>query len=170
MTKEIWSKTVYFSEQVKEIVRKPLGDLYRGNVSYNREFAGAKPLVVVGDYTFTLLVKAGVRPSVAVLDAKIERGTVGLPPLEGYRVVKVQNDPGTISPEAAEAVTEAVRTGNVAVVVEGEEDLLALPAVYALPETGILVYGQPKVGYVVVRGGEEARKKVLEIIALASRT
>ncbi len=170
MTKEIWSKPVHFSEQIKEIVRKPLGDLHHGNVSYSREFADAKPLVVVGDYTFTLLVKAGVRPSVAVLDAKIERGTVGLPPLEGYRVVKVQNNPGTISPEAAEAVTEAVRTGNVAVVVEGEEDLLALPAVYALPETGILVYGQPKVGYVVVRGGEEARKKVLEIIALASRT
>jgi uncharacterized protein (UPF0218 family) len=170
LTEEIWSKTIHFSEQVKDMVRKPLGDLYYGHVSYSRELAEAKPLVVVGDYTFTLLVKAGVRPSVAVLDAKIERGTVGLPPLEGYRIVKVRNNPGTISPEAAEAVTEAVRTGNVAVVVEGEEDLLALPAIYALPETGVLVYGQPKVGYVVVRGGEEARRKVVEIVALASRT
>jgi uncharacterized protein (UPF0218 family) len=124
LTEEIWSKTIHFSEQVKDMVRKPLGDLYYGNVSYSRELAEAKPLVVVGDYTFTLLVKAGVRPSVAVLDAKIERGTVGLPPLEGYRIVKVRNNPGTISPEAAEAVTEAVRTGNVAVVVEGRKTCL----------------------------------------------
>ena len=170
MTEEIWSKTIRFSEEVKEKVRKPLGRLCPGDIGYSREFADARPLVVVGDYTFAYLVKAGLRPSVVVLDAKVERREVYLPSLEGYSVVRVKNTPGTISPEAAKAVIEAVEKGGVAVVVDGEEDLLALPAMHVLPETGVLVYGQPKVGYVVVRGGEEARRKVVEIVAEASRT
>ncbi|MEM2036875.1 MAG: DUF359 domain-containing protein, partial [Candidatus Caldarchaeum sp.] len=95
---------------------------------------------------------------------KIERGVVGTPDLAGYSIVKVRNQAGMVEPEAAAAVVEAIMKRGGAVLVDGEEDLLALPAMYALPNGGLLIYGQPKVGYVVVRGSEEVRRKVVEIV------
>lgn len=167
MTEKIWDKPISFNEELKQRLRKPLGTLYRGDVKYDKLLASAKPLVAVGDYTYSRLVKAGLKPNVVVIDAKIERKATALPSLEGYDVVRVVNKPGMIYPEAAHAVVQAVRAGAGCIVVEGEEDLLALPAILALPNTGVVVYGQPGTGYVVVKAGEEVRRKVLEIVEIA---
>ncbi|MEM4573083.1 MAG: DUF359 domain-containing protein [Candidatus Caldarchaeum sp.] len=161
---DLWKKPIIFTEQLREEVRKPFGELKKGDIQYNAELAIADLLVVVGDYSFRKLVEAGIRPHVVVVDAKIERGVVGTPDLAGYSIVKVRNQAGMVEPEAAAAVVEAIMKRGGAVLVDGEEDLLALPAMYALPNGGLLIYGQPKVGYVVVRGSEEVRRKVVEIV------
>ncbi|MEM2052127.1 MAG: DUF359 domain-containing protein, partial [Candidatus Caldarchaeum sp.] len=101
------------------------------------------------------------------VDMKVERRHVGVPNLQGYAVRRITNPAGTITPEAAAAVVETVRAGHGALLVEGEEDLLALPALSVLPDTGLLVYGQPGQGYVVVRGGEPAWRLVRDIVEQA---
>ncbi|MCS6784030.1 MAG: DUF359 domain-containing protein [Candidatus Caldarchaeum sp.] len=165
---EPWSKPIVFSEQMKEYVRRPFGELRKGNVTYDETLAKALPLVVVGDYSFRKLLAIGVRPHVVVVDGKIERREAFGPDLSGYKVEKVSNAPGTIQPDAAKAVVAAVVRGDGAVLVDGEEDLLALPAMYVLPPRGVLIYGQPKVGYVVVRPSDEIRKRVVEVLNMAT--
>lgn len=167
-TETLWSRSIYFSEELKERLRRPMGELRRGELGEDEEVARASPLVVVGDYSYRRLRAAGIKPHVVVVDAKVERRDAGRPSLEGYRVVYVNNPAGCITPEAAEAVLNAVENRSGAILVEGEEDLLALPAVWALPSGGVVVYGQPGEGYVVVKGCEEARRRVVEVVEAAT--
>ena len=83
----------------------------------------------------------------------------------------VSNPAGCIAPEAASRIFEAVEGSScVALVVEGEEDLLALPAVLACSEGGAVAYGQPKTGCVVIIVDERAKAKVLDILRRAEAT
>ncbi|BAJ50297.1 conserved hypothetical protein [Candidatus Caldarchaeum subterraneum] len=164
----IWSRPIVFTEDMKNRVRKPLGELRHGDLNYSPELAQAKPLVVVGDYTFRRMIEAGLRPDVVVVDAKVMRNAAEMPRLEGYEVTRVRNMAGVIEPEAAEAVMSAVKKGRGAVFVDGEEDLLALPAIHALPDGGVVVYGQPRQGYVVVKASVKVKKLVEEIISMAT--
>ncbi|MEM2044341.1 MAG: GTP-dependent dephospho-CoA kinase family protein [Candidatus Caldarchaeum sp.] len=166
-TETLWSRSIYFSEELKERLRKPLGELRTGELGRDEEVARANPLVVVGDYSYQRLRAAGIKPHVVVVDTRVERRDAGKPSLEGYLVVHVKNPAGSITREAAQAVVKAVENRSGAVLVEGEEDLLALPAVWALPSGGVVVYGQPGAGYVVVKGCEEARRGVVEVIEAA---
>ncbi|MEM4303575.1 MAG: DUF359 domain-containing protein [Candidatus Caldarchaeum sp.] len=167
-TEPVWNKVIFFSERLKERLRIPLGELRYGDLRLDEEFAKAKPLVVVGDYTFGRFLSLGVKPDVVIVDMKVERREVGMPNIEGYVVRHVVNPAGSITPEAAAAVVETVKAGRGAVLVEGEEDLLALPALSALPDSGLLVYGQPRKGYVVVRGGERIWRLVKKIVEEAT--
>ncbi|MCS7137332.1 MAG: GTP-dependent dephospho-CoA kinase family protein [Candidatus Caldarchaeum sp.] len=153
---------------MKELVRRPLGELRVGDIKYDEELAHAKPLVVVGDYSYAKMLEVGLRPHVVVVDAKIERIPSKEPRLRGYEVVRVRNEPGTIQPDAALAVVRAVQKGEGAVVVDGEEDLLTLPAIHALPEGGVVVYGQPRTGYVIVRQSEANKKLVETIVSMST--
>jgi len=164
----IWSRPIVFTEEMKNRVRKPLGELRHGDLDYSPELADAKPLVVVGDYTYKRMIEANLRPDVVVVDARVMRNSAEIPKLEGYEVTRVRNMAGVIEPEAAEAVINAVSRGRGAVFVEGEEDLLALPAIHALPEGGVVVYGQPRQGYVVVKASTKVKKLVEEIISMAT--
>ncbi len=163
-----WEKTIVFTEDLKEKLRKPLGRLYLGDVKFDQKFARASPLVVVGDYSYSRFLEIGLRPHVVVVDMRVERRPIGQPNLEGYFLYRVKNPAGTITPEAAAAVVKAVKDGKGAVLVDGEEDLLALPALSALTEKGLLVYGQPGKGYVVVKRSEKILKMIKEIVAAAT--
>jgi uncharacterized protein (UPF0218 family) len=100
-------------------------------------------VVAVGDYVTRLLASAGVEPWVAVFDCAERRSPSRCPSLPGYRVVETRNPRSTITWEAVEALRLAMREGHVAVRVDGEEDLLALPAALLAPQNSYIVYGLP---------------------------
>ncbi|MCS6769442.1 MAG: DUF359 domain-containing protein, partial [Candidatus Caldarchaeum sp.] len=118
-----WDRVVFFTEGLKRRLKRPLGELRRGDVGFDEELSKAHPLVVVGDYSFARLRMSGLKPHVVVVDARIERRVAGEPRLNNYSVVRVRNPAGCITPEAAAAVVEAVNKRHGAVLVEGEEDL-----------------------------------------------
>jgi uncharacterized protein (UPF0218 family) len=65
---------------------------------------------------------------------------------------RCSNPSGTISSNAVEVLSMvAKRRSRSRVVVDGEEDMLALPLFYILPIGSIVLYGQPLEGMVVVR-------------------
>lgn len=74
----------------------------------------------------------------------------------------MKNPPGNLSPETLEAFKETERP--LKIVVEGEEDLAAIPAVLNAPLGSVVVYGQPHEGIVMVRVDEDAKQKFLEIL------
>ena len=113
-------------------------------------------LVSVGDYVTRNLLAGSLAPKVAILDFRIQRSPSGAP--EGLRdlfdrVVECENPPGHMMAEAVRAVEDAVlralRCTRTLVVVRGEEDLLAIPAVLAAPVGSVVVYGLWRRGMVV---------------------
>ncbi len=134
-------------EEQREYMRRSLF-LARGS-SRVEELLGDR-LVVVGDYTARTAFAVGAEPLAVIIDCVTRLEEVGCPePPRGYRVVRVRNPRGMVCSGAWRAVAEALREGRVVVIVDGEEDMLALPALLELGE-GRVAYGIPWAGLQVV--------------------
>ena len=128
------------------------------------------PLVVsVGDMVSWLMATRGPAQNVAVADLKVERRAFEVGLEESFPVVlRARNPRSTITREAWERVAEALELASegerVLVLVEGEEDLLAVPAIVHSPDKSLVVYGQPGEGIVAVVVHEIVRKALLRYV------
>lgn len=129
-----------------------------------------KTIVTVGDATSFKAVESGVFPDLVIIDHKEKRedaktNVEQLLPSE-YVTQKVQSGPGFI---AKEAITMLSGWGSdrkkTALVVDGEEDLLVLPAILFAPLESHVYYGQPDVGIVEVIVTPEVKTKVTDLLA-----
>jgi len=164
-----------FDEELKERVRKPLGRLIQGAPSETsrilidelRRVSGK--IIAVGDRVSRELSALGVRVDVYIVDDKIERQSVEPFTMRGAVELCCENEPGTISEDAYAAVRDAVSmNGPVVVRVRGEEDLLALVAIIEAPLRSLVIYGQPRMGVVLVDVDEKSKQNVLSILGAAS--
>ncbi|RLI09881.1 hypothetical protein DRO42_03060 [Candidatus Bathyarchaeota archaeon] len=113
----------------------------------------------VGDFTSRNVLEAGLEPDIVVVDHRVMRASVEPLSLGGRVEIRARNPPGTIDAEAWGALEEAVTLkSGVAVIVEGEEDLLVLPLIALMPLGSVIVYGQPRAGIVVVEVTEERKR------------
>jgi len=134
------------------------GRVYRGG-SLLEALRGREELVCVGDVVSRYCVEAAPRRLLAIVDGATRRrpSSEGPPPGEWSLTLRVRNPRGLITLEARSAVCRLASSlqGWTLLLVEGEEDLLALPAL----ECGRapLVYGLPGVGGVVVEPRPQAR-------------
>ncbi|OGK10206.1 hypothetical protein A2767_02025 [Candidatus Roizmanbacteria bacterium RIFCSPHIGHO2_01_FULL_35_10] len=83
--------------------------------------------------------------------------------------ISLVNDPGTINIKTAneikKSINEFIKTGKKQLmIVKGEEDLLALPAILFAPLNSVVLYGQIDLGVVMVEVTEEKKKGVEEIL------
>lgn len=67
--------------------------------------------------------------------------------------------------EAWEAIRKAMGEKEVVMIVEGEEDLLALPAIVESPDDAFVVYGQPSQGLVVVTATATKKREIREMMS-----
>src|SRR6266700_870219 len=75
-----------------------------------------------------------------------------------------RNPAGVISMRSWEVIKQAMREEDVVIYVEGEEDLLALPCIVESPDGGLVLYGQPSQGLVVVETKPAVKKEAGLII------
>lgn len=107
-------------------------------------------IVTVGDLTTKTLLDAGVTPMLMVVDGHVERKEYPLlmPIIErhGFPMCHVVSGPGFISHEAIETIRSVLdaHRGPTVIEVDGEEDLLALPAIAEAPVGSVVYYGQPE--------------------------
>jgi len=109
------------------------------------------PLVAaVGDIVSTNLVVSNVIPNLAIVDGRTMRRPLsecGTPVFAGlqYKILRCRNPPGSLTPEAFEAVREsvklAIRGERVLILVDGEEDLMAFPVLLYSTNRSLVVYG-----------------------------
>ena len=145
-------------------LKVPLGELYRGEpaetvAKLKKKLVEHPPpqFAAVGDFVAANILAAGLSPQIVVVDNKTLRMDVE-PVKHGLREIRVPNEPATINAEAWLALRAAVTLKRrVAVVVEGEEDLLVLPLLAEMPIGSVIAYGQPHEGLVVVTVSEERR-------------
>jgi uncharacterized protein (UPF0218 family) len=139
-----------------QLLKQPFGTLILDKELTKQKVAsmlqGAKKVVAVGDATTERLVRFGIVPDVAVIDGKERRLRRTYPTNYPAKELKCRNLAGTISKDAVKILQEALKTvPPTRVTVEGEEDLLALPAIALAPEGSTILYGQPLEGLVVVK-------------------
>ncbi|MBS7648640.1 GTP-dependent dephospho-CoA kinase family protein, partial [Candidatus Bathyarchaeota archaeon] len=71
-----------------------------------------------------------------------------------------------ITEDSWQVIGEAIKSkDSVGILVDGEEDLLAIVAVLLAPENSFVVYGQPGEGIVVIKVNEDSKRKMHEILS-----
>ena len=161
------------------ILKEPFGDLIPDkNISRSRLnsiLKNAKKIISVGDATTERLISFDIIPNVSVIDGKerrIKRAFKDISSIKGnqieknmFKELRCSNQPGTISKKAVDVLEDALSmSSHVRIIVEGEEDLLALPLFLILPQGSILMYGQPFEGLVVVKINSKVRKKAKDLM------
>ncbi|MCS7099548.1 MAG: DUF359 domain-containing protein [Sulfolobales archaeon] len=131
-----------------------------------------RALVAVGDFICSKLIECGYVPRVCVAD-RVTRRTQRQPVLaEKFdRVAHCVNPRSHVCRGAVEEIRRVIRLAeeegvSTLVLVDGEEDLLALPAVAESPPNWCVAYGLPSCGVELVVVSEEVSevaKKILDL-------
>lgn len=155
-------------DEHREAFREPLGPIETETDDMLAEVEG--PLITVGDVVTYHCEEAGRVPDVAVVDGRSQREAVR-PEIEHTLAASAadrlhaENPAGTITASLIETLRMAIsRDEPVQVVVEGEEDLAAIPAMLLAPDGSTVVYGQPDVGMVAVTVDIESRAVARELL------
>lgn len=154
---------------LRQALKNPLGLIVEPQ-SIHERLGSNTCVITVGDVTTDVMLREGVVINLAVLDGKAERkpykniSAFGFP--ESMQLVKVNSGPGFISQDAIVALKKwgELREPRV-ILVNGEDDLLVLPAIEYAPLEALVYYGQPHVGLVMVEVTLEIKNKVREILA-----
>jgi GTP-dependent dephospho-CoA kinase len=152
-----------------QLLKQPFGTLVPDKDVTKQKLSsmlkGARKVIAVGDATTARLVSFEIIPDVAVIDGKERRSKRSLPANYQARELRCTNPAGTISKDAAKVLQDAMKTlPPVRVLVDGEEDLLALPVFAMAPEGSAVLYGQPLEGLVVVEITPAKQKQARDLM------
>ena len=106
-----------------------------------------KYLITIGDYVTTNVVKFWKIPEISIIDFKQLRKNYEFEYLHNFNyVIQVFNEASTLNFECFEILKQCFQfiekfNVKVVIIVIGEEDLLAIPAILLSPEKTLIVYG-----------------------------
>jgi len=155
-------------------LKKPLGRFFPSSEVRGEEFlalaARSSLVVTVGDrVTETLQETTGRPPDVFVVDGMERRSAREIPRVPHGVTLKAKNPAGRITWAARRAMKAAFAEEKpVMVLIDGEEDLLTIPAVIEAPLGAVVFYGQPLKGVVAVEVDEKSRAAAREVLRLMS--
>ncbi len=170
----VFSHDLRLPSTLRKTLQKPMGKLFAGAEIDVSIAQGAcliaihqarPPLVVaVGDIVCQLVEQLSDMRTVSVVDF-VTRRTQKLEVPDSF---DAQNPAGTIGQAAAQVVVKAVQAAakQQLIRIDGEEDLLVIPAVLAAPLGAMVLYGQPDEGIVAITVTEEKKQ---EVAALAQQ-
>ena len=158
--------------ELRAKLREPFGMLIRGTFAetmgkMEEIVKREKPpkIVSVGDMVSRNLHKHHMTPQLSITDNKRMRRRIKPKVFTDKNIVHVKNPKGTITEEAITAIREAMESDeHLHLIVDGEEDLLAIIAVLYAPEKALVVYGQPYEGIVVIKVTPEKKAGAKEIL------
>ncbi len=177
----------YFEKKQKRILpdylrkelRKPLGKVIRGKEDELEKTAKRtiqfinelKPTMViaVGDIIAMSLEQVGYVPDLKIIDYRSRRKEIKVTDSASL-AKRIINKPGTISKQALLAIKKEIHrylshpTGDRKIVIDGEEDLLALPALIFAPLHSLILYGQFDKGVVMVYVDEKKKEEIKKIL------
>ncbi len=169
------SKTLYLPDNLRESLRKPLGNVYTTTQEILRYIDRSihSLIIAVGDIIAQSMIDARRVPDISVIDFKSRRQKIPntkYPLRQSFsEASQILNKPGTINYKFATIFQKAVNSfmksnKKQLIIVDGEEDLLTLPAILLAPLGSLLLYGQFDLGVVVVEITEEKKNKIKKII------
>ena len=164
-------KTLILPDSLRQQFKRPLGQLVTGSITEcNRvietviQKESPPKVVLVGDTVSRHAITAGIHADLIIVDNKEKRRASTPVPFGSRKTFRLVNPPGTIASESWNVISRAIRIGDSAVIVEGEEDLLVLVAASIAPIGSFIVYGQPHEGIVLVRVSAEKKREIAQAL------
>ena len=157
-------------ENLREDLKIPLGDLINdidvNNKNIQTKINPKSIIITVGDKTTENIINLGIRPQIQIIDGLEKRNQRDIPLDDKINtVLTCKNPPGEITQESIQTIQKAFSSDPpIRIIVDGEEDLLVIPACIAAPENSVVMYGQPNEGLVIVHVTPEIRAKVQKIL------
>ena len=121
-------------------------------------------LTTVGDVVSRETLAEGIQVGLRIVDQMTLRKAISPVEIKAERTYRVKNPAGVVTKEAWDAIREAMKDREALILVDGEEDLLAIPAVLESPDNALVVYGQPSEGLVIVTASPEKKSEVRKIV------
>jgi uncharacterized protein (UPF0218 family) len=147
-------------EELREKLKKPFGKVYKTLPDIDGD------IVTVGDIVTKTVIENNIIPKLSIFDLKTKRNI----PVEinhiFKKIIKIKNPAGCISDEAIESIKylSTINDKDIALLVDGEEDLLALIVIKYFPIGTYVLYGQPDEGIVVLKIDEKLKQEINEIL------
>jgi hypothetical protein len=124
--------------------------------------------ILVGDISTKFFIENKIPFEVCVVDYKTERSVLSEDDKKiidsqqkNRQVLKIENPAGAISNQAIDLVKKWVKDKiKLFVIVEGEEDLVAVPFFFLAPATYYVVYGLKDLGMVTVELTDDFKEKL----------
>lgn len=168
---------------LRPALREPLGDVYPGTLE-DKSTAVKKILetirssnpasiFAIGDIITRSLHNMGYYSSIEIVDRKSRRealfGEMAVPD-DMYEDGVYPNPAGTITQIAVSRLKHALKRylyekKTTRLILEGEEDLIALPAILLAPLDSFVLYGQYNLGVVAVHVDEKIKARTLAFLA-----
>jgi uncharacterized protein (UPF0218 family) len=154
--------TYHLPDNIRYQLKNPIGTLIK-NIDITRknlekECGKVKLKVSIGDATTERLLLLGIVPDIEIVDGREMRQTRSLPKSNFSTHLRTSNPAGTLTSGTLKTVSIALTSSKpVRIFVEGEEDLLAIPILATYPLQTLVIYGQPRVGIVLVYLDEKSR-------------
>lgn len=157
------------TEDDRQKLKQPKGEVFREEELIEElQERDYDSLIAVGDRVSQDIADSSLEADLSILDGSIQREDVGSQHFEyiaAERTFKIDNPAGEITGEAWKAVRKASALEcSTKIIVEGEEDLLALPAALFASESSVVVYGQPGEGAVLMETDREVKDFVLDLV------
>jgi len=159
-------------ENLRARLKEPLGELIPGppekSLRRLRQILDSEKIpkiVCVGDFVTRLLSDSSIGFDLAIVDNKVMRQEAGGHSIRSKQVFHVVNPAGTLEVSAWAAIGEALKAQRALLVVDGEEDLLTLPAIMLAPCGSLVLYGQPREGMIAVRVDKSEKSEIESLIS-----
>ncbi|MCH7967372.1 MAG: GTP-dependent dephospho-CoA kinase family protein [Thaumarchaeota archaeon] len=158
-------------DSLRDQLKIPLGILLlesqTDKTNIEKYFSGNSYVITVGDRTTEKMIGFGLIPSLQIIDGKEKRAKREPPKLANAIELTVDNPAAEITSQSIDIIKKAfTMQPPVRISVNGEEDLLVIPACVYAPENAIILYGQPNEGLVIVKITPEIRSKTQKLLDL----
>ncbi|ELY92755.1 hypothetical protein C483_07302 [Natrialba hulunbeirensis JCM 10989] len=161
-----YDQLLVLPDDLRHELKEPMGPIETDAEQLLESVDG--PLIAVGDVVTYHLLQAGRVPDVAFVDERTKRDAVDEEIRDAVATEPTHeavNPPAELSGDVIRALREGLDDEEPAtVLVDGEEDLVAVPAIAAAPAGASVVYGQPDEGMVHVRVTSEHRTEMRELL------
>ncbi len=162
------TKSLVMPESLRDQLREPLGIVISDYNSLPAHIPGSSLIVTVGDIVSMDLLKTGITPAICVVDFQTKRADIDKRITAKYFPIihqTLQNPAGSINPQIADIYLQSFnifqKTSTTQIIkVDGEEDLLTLPALLLSPLGSFVIYGIPNLGACVIEVTPEIKSKI----------
>jgi uncharacterized protein (UPF0218 family) len=126
-------------------------------------------VTAVGDVVSRETLSRGITVDLRIIDRISMRKPTAQFSVKARKTYHVTNPPGVITMGSWEVVKQAMKERDALILVDGEEDLLTLPCIVESPDDGVVLYGQPSQGLIVVATTPDVKKEAGEILSRMAR-
>lgn len=163
------SASLHLPESLRSELQKPIGRIVTNIEDIQQLVKPHSFLISIGDIVTTDLMQKEIFPTISIVDLRTRRQDLDPELIEKFLSnvsISLNNPAGTISPDFVELFLDKLQSNpeREIIRVDGEEDLLTMPAILLSPLGTTIIYGQFEVGMVVVEVTEEIKDMIQHLI------